>query len=242
MTAIADVQPAARSVVRTAGQNARSSSTERRIAGWSAVAFATLVLISNAIVGATPAFDAPTDEVARFIADHRTAHALSVAVFALGAPFLVGFACAFYGRLRAACRDADLVWARIGAAGVLLIVPMFAAVVVPRIVLVVGYDEVIADPALVALVWRFEIAAFFLNMLAVGIALTGLGVAAGRSGLVPRWFGKWAPIAGAMALASAVSTIASMEGAAVGMIGFGAFLSWMLFLYLAGIRQLRTAD
>jgi hypothetical protein len=226
-------------MIETTEPTAEGGGAERLIAGWCAVTFATLVLLSNVIAGSTPGFDASPGEVARYIADHRTANAAGVALFALAAPCMAAFACAFYGRLRAACRPADMVWARIGTVGAILLVPLFAAVMVNRIVLVVGSDEIINRPALVALVWRLEMAAFMLNMLAVALALVGLGLAGARSGLLPAWFGRVAPFVAGCAVLAPVTTIASLEGSEIGLVGMVAFFSWMVLLYLAGYRQLR---
>ena len=104
--------------------------------------------------------DAAPARSSTYLTDHRTENVFATAAFAVGAPFLLTFASAFYGRLKAVGRPEDQVWARLGLIGALLIIPTFAAVVVQRIVLLVGTDEIIGSPELVTLVWRFEMAAF----------------------------------------------------------------------------------
>ena len=166
---------------------------ERRIAGIGAIGFASIVILTNILQGATPAMDADADEVVSYITDHRTANIIATAAFAVAAPFLLAFASAFYGRLKAVGRAADLVWARLGMVGALLILPTFAAVVVNRLVLLVGTDEIIGSPELVTLVWRIEMAAFLLNTAADGGRDARLRHRRRPRRSPARWYRRWAP-------------------------------------------------
>jgi hypothetical protein len=222
-------------------RSARPVLDESRIAGIGAVTFATLVVSTNILLAGTPAHDATAAEITEYFTEHRTAGVLSTAAFALGAPFLLAFASGFYGRLKAAGRSEDQVWARLGAIGALLILPTFAAVVTNRLVLLVGGDEIIGTPELVSLVWRFESAAFLVNSLPLAIAVLGFGVAGSRAGLLPRWFARVAPVGAAAGVLSAASAVAGLEGAPTALGGLVAFLTWMTLLYVAGVRQLRSA-
>lgn len=214
---------------------------ERRIAGIGALTFATTVLITNGLLRSTPAADAEAAEVITYLADNRTTNILSAVGFALAAPFLLGFACAFYGRLKARLQDRDLVWARMGFIGAVLILPTFAAVVTNRLVLIVGGDEIIGTPELVSLVWRTEMAAFMLNTLPLGVAVLGFGIAGARAGLLPAWYRRVAPVGAACAVLSAATAVGNLEGSPFGLAGLVAFASWMLLLVLAGVRSLRAA-
>ena len=124
----------------------------------------------------------------------------------------------------------------------LAVAPTFAAVVVNRIVLLVGTDEVIGSPELVALVWRLEMAAFLLNLLPIAAALLGFGIAGARAGLLPAWFRRWAPVAASCAVLSAACSVAGLEGSPIGFAGFIPFASWMVLLLTAAVHQLRSAD
>ncbi len=212
---------------------------ERRVAGIGGITFASVVLATNVLLASSPAHDASAAEVTEFFTDHRTAAVLSTVAFAIGAPFLLGFAAAFYGRLKAAGQARDLVWARLGAIGALLILPTFAAVVANRLVLLVGGDEIIGSPELVALVWRFESAAFLVNTLPVAVAVLGFGLAGARSGLLPRWFAKVAPVGAVAGVASAAAAVTGLEGSPTVLGGLVAFLCWMTLLLVGGTRQLR---
>jgi hypothetical protein len=212
---------------------------DRRLAGIGGITFAVTVLITNALQGATPASDAAPSEVIEYLTDHRGQSVFAVAAFAFGALPLVMFASAFYSRLRAASRPADVVWARFGMIGALLILPVFALVVVQRLVLLAGIDEIIGSPELVAFAWRMEMAAFLINALPISAAVLGFGIAGSRAGLLPRWYGYWAPIAAAAGVATAMTALAGLEGHPIAFLGVVPFLSWMALLLIGGVRQLR---
>lgn len=209
--------------------------------GIGGIGFASTVIATNIVQGATPAMNADAAEITEYLTSHHTQSVLATGAFAFGALFLLTFASAFYGRLRAAGRADDLVWARLGMIGALLILPTFAAVVVQRIVLLVGIDDIIGSPELVTLMWRFEMAAFLVNSLPMAAAILGFGIAGGRSGLLPRWFSRWAPVAAAVAVLTAMFAVAALEGSPMGFAGFVPFLTWMTILLTAAVRQLRTA-
>jgi hypothetical protein len=213
---------------------------ERRIAGIGAIGFASIVLITNGVLASFPGHDASAAEITQYFTDHRTAALMSTAGFAFGAPFLLGFAAAFYGRLKAAGQAADLVWARLGAIGAFLILPMFAAVVTNRLVLLAGGDEIIGTPEIVTLLWRLESAAFLLNTLSLSIAVLGFGLAGARAGLLPRWFAKVAPVGAVFGVLGSATAVSGLEGGPTIVGGLLAFLTWMALLLIAGTRQLRN--
>ena len=220
----------------------RPGRTERLVAGWAALGFVAIVGATNLVVGSTPAFDAPAEEIVTFVADKHDQLAFSTAPYGVAMLLIVAFGCAIRGRLQSACRPDDQVWARIGVVGVLLLAPSFAAVMVQRMVLTVGSDERIGSPDLAALVWRMEAAAFLLNVAVIGIAHIGLGTAASRSGLLPSWFRFVSWTAGAACIVTACAAVAGLEGAPLLPLGLYGFLSWMLLLVMIGVRQLRAAD
>ncbi len=214
---------------------------DRRLAGIGGIAFAATVLLTNALQGATPAFDAPPNEVIEYLTERRGQSVFAVAAFAFGALPLMMFASAFYSRLRSVARPSDVVWARFGMIGALLIMPVFALVVVQRLVLLAGSDEIIGSAELVAFVWRIEMAAFLINALPISAAVLGFGIAGSRSGLLPRWYRYWAPVAATAGVVTAMTALAGLEGSPVGFLGVVPFLSWMALLLIGGVRQLRSA-
>jgi hypothetical protein len=209
------------------------------MAGIGAVGFAAVVLSVNAFLGSTPAMDATGAQVLEHLDEHRAAFLWSTAAAALTGPLLLVFVAGFYGCLRRVVPAGDVVLARMGALGALLILPTFCAVVVPRIVLLGGG----LDAQQAGLVWRLESAAFLLNGVPLCVAVFGLGLAAARNGLVPGWFRFVALVVPPIGIIGPFFAVAGLEGNDVVMLpGLAVFVSWMLFLLMAGVRQLRAAD
>lgn len=230
----------ARSTASVDEPRVRRRLDERRLAGIGAIGFASLVIVTNILQGSTPAMDASAAEVSTYLTDHRAQSVFATVGFGLGALFLLTFAAAFYGRLSAAGHPEDRVWARLGAIGAFLILPTFAFVVITRLVLLVGSDEIIASPELVTLVWRFEMAAFLVNALPIAAAVLGFGIAGARSGLLPSWFRIAAPVGAVFGVLAAATAILGLEGGPTGFAGIVPFAVWMILLLTAGIRQLRS--
>ncbi len=215
---------------------------ERRLAAIGGLTFATLVVTTNILQGAVPAMDADASEIVSYLDSHRAQSVFATAAYAVGLPFLLMFASAFYGRLRSVGRREDAPWARFGMIGALLIAPMFAAVVVERIVLLVATDDIIGTPEIVTLLWRLEMAAFALNGLPVTVAVLGFGIAGARAGLLPAWFGRWVPVVAVFGVVGAACSVISLQGAPTGFFGVVPFISWMALLLIAGVRLLRSPD
>jgi hypothetical protein len=212
----------------------------RLFAGWSAIGFAALVITGNVVIGVQPARDASAAEVSEYVAAHRGGLAASAALYAGASILMLIFTTTFLTRLRQHAVGTARMWATVGARGALLIVPMFAMVLVPRLALTVGSDESIADPTVVSLLWRLEMAALSLNSITLAGALIGLSIAGARTGLVARWLGVWGPIAGTIGVIAVATTAAGLEGSPVGLAGLVTFVSWMVFLLATGVRQLRA--
>ena len=241
LTATAPViSPAARPIPVDDRTTAPRRLDERRLAAIGALGFASVVVTTNILLGATPAMDADAAEITKYLTDHRAENVFSTAAFAVGVPCLLLFATAYYGLLKAIGRSQDLVWARLGMFGAALILPTFAAVTVQRLVLIVGGDEIIGSPELVTLVWRMEMAAFLVNALPMSAAILGFGIAGARAGLLPRWFARVAPVAAAAAVVTAACAVAGLEGSPIGFGGLVPFAAWMTLLVTAGVRQLRA--
>ena len=211
----------------------------RLLAGWSAIGFAACVITGNVIIGAQPAHDASAADVREYVLDHRTGLAASAALYAVASILMLTFTTTFLRRMRQRATGGTEIVATVGARSAMLIVPMFAMVLVPRLSLVALSDEAVADDAAIAMLWRLEMAALSLNAIALAGALIGLSIAGARTGLVARWLGVWGPIAGCIGVVGVATTAASLEGSPLGLAGLVTFLSWMVFLVATGVRQLR---
>src|SRR3954447_10268094 len=210
-----------------------------RLAGAGGIAFAVLVAGSNIAVPNPPAWDASGSELSTFVHDHHTALALTVATFAITAPALVAFVAGFVGRIFRSERNEARLPAVIGAGGALLICVLFSTVVVSRLVLLALDGSANGSAPLMELAWHLEAAAFVLNMVAIGIAVFGFGIAGATAGLLPTWF-RGGGIPGlAAGILAALQASAVVNGANGWQIGFVAFLGWLALLLVAGTRMVR---
>jgi hypothetical protein len=209
-----------------------------RLAGAAAIAFAVFVAASNVMVPSTPDWDASGEEVAKWVTDNHTAVALESGVFAFTAVFLLVFLAGFVVRVR---REGDAraqVPAMLAGLGGAFIAATFSAVVASRFVQL-SLDGSNPDPSLVGLVWRFEGAAFALNLVSVSIALFGVAWAAATVGLAPSWYKPLSTVALAAGVAGAAQGAATLNGADGWQIGFVPFLAWLLLLVIVGLRMVR---
>ena len=221
-------------------ENPTRTNTLGRVAGLAGIAFAAVVAIENAAIGATPDFDASGDEVLRWVRDHHTLLAVVIASFAITAVCLAIFVGGFVARVGGDDRSDVRTLTIVGAFGATLIGAWFMVVMVSQLVLL-GLDGSASTTATTAeLVWRLHGAAFIINVVAIGIAVFGIGGAAARVGLAPSWYRPVSVVALVLALAAAFQGSHALNGGAGWQIGFAPFLSWLLLLAIVGVRMLRS--
>jgi hypothetical protein len=222
----------------TATRTQRSTDWER-LAGLGGITFAVVVASANIALPNTPAWDASGAEVATFVHDHHALVALTAGGFALSAPALMFFVAGYVMRIFRSEATEARVPALVGAAGAVMIGAMFSVVVTMRLVLLAADGSANMTAPFTEFAWHLEGAAFVVNMIAVGIAMFGLAWAGARAGLVPAWFRPLSVVALGVSVLETGFGPAWVNGADGWQIGFVTFLSWLLFLLVAGTRMLR---
>jgi hypothetical protein len=225
----------------TVATRTHTSTGWERLAGAAAIAFAVVVAVVNVIVPSTPDWDASGEEVAKWVADHHTGSAIETGGFAFTAVFLLVFLAGFVVRIRRSDNAGAQVPALMGALGGVFVGATFSAVVVARLVLL-SLDGSKVDPSLVGLVWRFEGAAFMLNVISIGIALFGVAWAAAAVGLAPSWYKPLSTVALVAGVVAAAQSAGALNGAAGWQIGLLPFLAWLLLLVIVGTRMARQTS
>ncbi len=225
-------------VTATATRTQRSTDWER-LAGIGGVTFAVVVAGANIALPNTPAWDASGTEVATFVHDHHALVALTAGGFAISAPALMFFVAGYLMRIFRSQATEARVPALIGAAGALLIGAMFSVVVMMRLVLLAADGSATLTAPFTEFAWHVEGAAFIVNMTAIGIAMFGLAWAGARAGLVPAWFRPLSVVALGVSVITTGLGSAWVNGADGWQIGLVTFVSWLLFLLVAGTRMLR---
>jgi hypothetical protein len=217
-----------------AGPRRRAASSAA--AGACGLAFVGLVVAQNVLRAGAPKNDAPTGDVVRYFADHRSLEWFLVVTFVLG-----GFALAYYaGGLAKAVADRAPEardWLVAGLLGVAGIVAIFTAMVACEVGLVVGARNGAIASTVVPTLWTLHNALFALINLVIAVALLGLS----RAAVAARLAGPSFHLVGAvgamlLALAAALApalTETTSPALALALVGF---IAWLGLLVVTGRR------
>jgi hypothetical protein len=214
-----------------------------RVAGFAGLAFVALVAAENLIVGATapPANDASAAEIADYVAAHKTAISVAVGMVPFAAVALYVFIASATARLRRASEQAAA-WTRLGMSGLLAVGPLFLTGLVFQYVLLARSADLAADAALTETLWQLHGAAFIPTGIALAVGMIGLSRAARLNGLIPTWHQGLGFIAAGAFLIASAAAVPAVEGSPVGLLGFAAFVGWLVWLALTSVRLLRAPE
>jgi hypothetical protein len=230
-----------RSVQDTATTPAPSGSVRGPLVGVTAIAFAVLVALENAVLAVTGAlpFGAPIEDVVAYYTTHRDAVAIVSGLVALYLPLLLVFVTGLHGLVeRRGGAGAD--WSRLAVAAGATLSAVFVVVNVLQIGLALSASGQAEPTPAFELVWQIHAAAFALALPTLGTTFIGAALAAHVSGLTPAWQRLLGLAGGSLLLAAGVGTLAVSDGSAlifVGLLGFGAWLVWLL---ATGVRLVRS--
>jgi hypothetical protein len=215
----------------------------RRIAGFAALAFAVIVGFVNLFVGSlgAPLADASGQEVITFVSDNTGALTFAIGLVPLGVLALFAFLAAVYPVLGRTSPEAAF-WTRLGAAGIILVEVMFLVRTLFEVALVANIDALSSDPLLVETIWRLQGAGLILTGLGLAVTLTGLSRAARLGGLIPSWQQGLGFGAAAGFLVQGFASVAALEGSPIALVGLVAFVGWLTWLAMTGVRLLRSSD
>ncbi len=119
-------------------------------------------------------------------------------------------------------------WTRVGGVGLVLVEVVFLTRFLFELVLITNIETLAGEPALIETLWWLQGAAMIFNGLALALALLGLSRTGRLSGLIPAWQ-KLLSLGAALAFfIVTVSSVASLEGSPIGLLGLAAFVSWLL--------------
>jgi hypothetical protein len=213
----------------------------KRTAGVAGVLFVVLVLAAFLLTTDAPDPDAPSDVIARYyVGDAGPAKAAST----LSALALVPFAVFIAGLLtavRPAEREQGEGWSVVGVIGTGVTA---AAVLVSSGVnaaMAIGAETLRTAPALTGALYRLN-TLMLLGMVALGFALTagGFSVAGTRTRALPPSLCSLGIIAALFGVLGGILSVESVQGSALGSIGFIAFLmflAWSLLLAMSMTRR-----
>ena len=220
---------------------ARSPFVQGRLVGLAAIALAVSVVLENAVLAGTdaPAYGTPIEDVLAYYAANRDAIAVASGVVALSLPLLLVFVTALHGLVeRRGGEGAD--WSRLAvAAGAAL-----SAVLVLVNVLQVGHAlsaGSLAEPTPpFELGWLVHAAAFAFALPMLGVTFIGAALGAHASRLTPPWQRPLGLVGGGLLLAAGVGNLAIADGSALIVVGLLGFAAWLIWLLAIGVRLIRS--
>lgn len=206
-----------------------------RIAGFAGFAFVGLLIGVNVLFGATGRpmeAGAPVEDVMSWFADSRVVVDLVTATAPLIWIGMTVFAVGVLMATRTPNESFDP-WAIVGIVGVAMQHAIFSGVI--------GSDAVLAardgdGAALQQLLHQLHHAPFSLNNASIAIALGGLGAAALRSALAPRWLQWVVPVGVVGLLANAMQTSLLLRGEGFFLLGLVGFIGWAVFVLAVSTR------
>ncbi|MER5264169.1 hypothetical protein ABTZ99_19055 [Actinosynnema sp. NPDC002837] len=209
-----------------------------RIAGFSGLGFAALIVLANAIMVPTglPTTGADAADVIAYFPANRgvvgVASALTPAAWALSTVFAAGAVAALWR----SDRGRGEAWSLVGFAGVLLQNGAFAAVTALRL-------AVADDPG--GALWSLHEALFTLNGVFLALALVGFSVGGRHAGLIPAWHARLGLLSAALLFTSATLTPLVVDGPGpLGLLGLAGWLLWVAWVvaYSAALIRRRVPD
>ena len=210
-----------------------------RLGGIGGLVFAGAVIAQNAIRSGFPLNDAPTEEVMRYYADHRSATIALSVLFPIGLVGLVTFLGTVVARVtRGAGRSAAFT----GVFGAAAIIATFTLVTSADVAIAAYIHRGAAEASVVEGLWVLHNAVFGFLMASIGIALAGLSTAASKSGLLSTRWAVAGPVGAALLVASAATTPAMVDGSATFFVGAVGFLVWIAFVIRTGVALLRSSE
>ncbi len=204
-----------------------------RLAGFSGLGFAALIVLANAIMVPTgpPRTGADTAAaIAYFSANQGViglTSALTPAAWALSTVFGAGAVAALWR----SDRERGEAWSLVGFVGVLLQNGAFAAVVALRLAMA-------EDPT--GALWRLHDALFTLNGVFLALALVGLSISGRHAGLIPTWHARLGLLSATLLFASA--TLAPLiidHPGPLGLLGLTGWLLWVAWIVAWSVALIR---
>ena len=212
-----------------------------RLVGAAAIAFAVLVAIENAVLGAAgaPTYSAPMEEVLAHYAADRDAIAIATGLVALELPLLLVFVTGLHGLVeRRGGAGAD--WSRLVMAAGATLPAIFALFNVLHIGLALSAGGLAEPTPAFELVWQIHAAAFALALPTLGTTFIGAALAAHASGLTPAWQRLLGLVGGSLLLAAGLGNLAIADGSALIFVGLAGFAAWLVWLLATGVRLVRS--
>lgn len=211
-----------------------------RIVGFVALAYATSMIVQNAVFAVTgsPDYTAPLSVVLTYHAENQGALAVTSGLEAMNMVLLLLFVTALHGLVvRRGGAGAD--WSRLAVAAGATLSALFALTIATHIAVVLAANDLTEPNPAFELMWQLHAATFALALPALGATFIGAAWATHASGLTRPWQRILGVIGGSLPILAGFGNLAIANGAPLLFVGILGLAMWLVWLVVTGLRLIR---
>ena len=211
-----------------------------RIVGVVALAYATSMIVQNAVFAVTgsPDYTAPLGVVLTYHAENQGALAVTSGLEAMNMVLLLLFVTALHGLVvRRGGAGAD--WSRLAVAAGATLSALFALTIATHIAVVLAANDLTEPNPAFELMWQLHAATFALALPALGATFIGAALATHASGLTRPWQRILGVIGGSLPILAGFGNLAIADGSPLLFVGILGLAMWLVWLVVTGLRLIR---
>lgn len=208
-----------------------------RIVGVVALAYATSMIVQNAVFAVTgsPDYTAPLSVVLTYHAENQGALAVTSGLEAMNMVLLLLFVTALHGLVvRRGGAGAD--WSRLAVAAGATLSALFALTIATHIAVVLAANDLTEPNPAFELMWQLHAATFALALPALGATFIGAALATHASGLTRPWQRILGVIGGSLPILAGFGNLAIADGSPLLFVGILGLAMWLVWLVVTGLR------
>lgn len=212
-----------------------------RIVGVVALAYATSMIVQNAVFAITgsPDYTAPLRVVLTYHAENQGALTVTSGLEAMNMVLLLLFVTALHGLvLRRGGAGAD--WSRLAVAAGATLSALFALTIATHIAVVLAAHDLTEPNPAFELMWQLHAATFALALPALGATFIGAALATHASGLTRPWQRILGVIGGSLSILAGFGNLAIADGSPLLFVGILGLAMWLVWLVVTGLRLIRA--
>ena len=221
-----------------AAQGIQVSTT--RFVGIVALAYATSMIVQNAMFGAdAPTYSTPIETVFTYHAQNQGALAITSGLETMNMVLLLLFVTALHGLVqRRGGRGSD--WSRLAVAAGATFSSLSALLIATHIAVTVAANSLTEPNSAFELMWQLHAAAFALMIPALGATFIGVALATHANGLTRPWQRILGVLGGSLAIAAGFGNLAIAGGSSLLFVGVAGLGLWIVWLITTGLRLIRA--
>lgn len=211
-----------------------------RMVGLVAIAYATSMIIQNAVFAVTgsPDYSDPLSVVLTYHAENQGALAVTSGLEVVNMVLLLLFVTALHGLVqRRGGAGAD--WSRFAVAAGATLSALFSLAIATHIAVVLAANGLTEPTPAFELMWQLHAATFALALPALGATFIGAALATHASGLTQPWQRLLGVTGGSLPILAGLGNLAIADGSPLVLVGVLGLAAWLVWLVVTGLRLIR---